>query len=210
MVGGSGGARSEDLWANRRLELAPGGGVGSVVILGWESHLRRLLLSLTSSMMVLVLGGLVEEAMFGVLEAAVDGCMLLPDSCRLLMQTSSSPANFVVSARQEDLCSHYNARMMKVDWSLVQSSLLCLISRNHAEFVIRVELGPHARFRSTGFLLEFLRFNDELRGDPLLCPVKLTPISTAQHHTSVLCCFCGGSRDGDYRFVKRFARLMRL
>uniref|UniRef100_A0A0E0AK39 DUF3778 domain-containing protein n=1 Tax=Oryza glumipatula TaxID=40148 RepID=A0A0E0AK39_9ORYZ len=113
-----------------------------------QSHLRRLLLSLTSSMMVLVLGGL--------------------------------------------------------------ASLLCLISRNHAEFVIRVELGPHARFRSIGFLLEFLRFNDELRGEPLLSPVKLTPISTAQHHTSVLCRFRGGSRDGDYRFVKRFARLMRL
>lgn len=83
---------------------------------------------------------------------------------------------------------------MKVDWSLVLASLFCLISRKHAEFVIRVELGPLVRFQSTGLLLEFLRFNDELRGDPLLSPVKLTPISTAQHHTSVLCRFCGGNR----------------
>lgn len=36
--------------------------------------------------MALVLGALVEEDMFGVLETAVDGFMLLPDSCRLLMQ----------------------------------------------------------------------------------------------------------------------------
>ncbi|EAZ25730.1 hypothetical protein OsJ_09565 [Oryza sativa Japonica Group] len=47
-------------------------------------------------------------------------------------------------------------------------------------FVIRVELGPP----------------DEPRGDPWLIPVTHTPKSTAQHQTSVLCRFRGGSRWG--------------
>jgi hypothetical protein len=68
--------------------------------------------------------------------------------------------------------------------------------RNHVGFVIRVELGPPEQFRLIGLMLELLRFIDEPRGDPLLSPVTHTPKSTAQHQTSVLCRFRGGSRWG--------------
>uniref|UniRef100_A0A0E0NX07 Uncharacterized protein n=1 Tax=Oryza rufipogon TaxID=4529 RepID=A0A0E0NX07_ORYRU len=41
---------------------------------------------------------------------------------------SSSQANFVVSARQEDLCSHYNSCMMKSSWHCRSSLSICSFS----------------------------------------------------------------------------------
>jgi hypothetical protein len=52
------------------------------------------------------------------------------------------------------------------------------------------------QFRLSGLLLEFLRFNDESRGDALLSPVTLTPKSTAQQPTSILCRSRRGNRRG--------------
>lgn len=95
----------------------------------------------------------------------------------------------------KSLFSHSNSFMLKVGWSLDLASLLFLISRNHAEFVIRVELRPHARLRLIGLMLELFRFNDNLH-ILLLSPVKLTSKFTAQHQTSVLCRFHGDSRWG--------------
>uniref|UniRef100_I1NNH6 DUF3778 domain-containing protein n=1 Tax=Oryza glaberrima TaxID=4538 RepID=I1NNH6_ORYGL len=75
-------------------------------------------------------------------------------------------------------------------------SLLFPSSRNCDWFVIRVELGPPAQFQLIGLLLEFLRFNDKPRGDSLLSPVMLTPISSAQQSTSIWCRSRGGNRRG--------------
>ncbi|EEC79011.1 hypothetical protein OsI_19533 [Oryza sativa Indica Group] len=47
MVGGSGGARSEDQWKNRRMEMAPCGGVGCNSVFGQE--VADLLLATTAT-----------------------------------------------------------------------------------------------------------------------------------------------------------------
>ncbi|BAH92575.1 Os04g0297800 [Oryza sativa Japonica Group] len=98
------------------------------------------------------------------------------------------------SSQQDKLiCSHSSAPSLKVGCSSDSPFLLFPNRRNHAGFVIRVELEPSAQFQLTGLMLELLRFNDEPRGDPSLSPVMHTPKSTAQQQTSVLCRFRGGS-----------------
>jgi hypothetical protein len=101
--------------------------------------------------------------------------------CRCFMvQAISFSAISIISAGQKLICSHSSASSLKVGCSSDSSILLFPNRRNHVGFVIRVELGPP----------------DEPRGDPLLSPVTHTPKSTAQHQTSVLCRFRGGSRWG--------------
>ncbi len=51
------------------------------------------------------------------------------------------------------------------------------------------------QFSLSGLLLEFLRFNDESRGDASLNPVMLAPKSMAQQLSSILC----RSREGNQR-----------
>uniref|UniRef100_A0A0D3GKV8 ZF-HD dimerization-type domain-containing protein n=1 Tax=Oryza barthii TaxID=65489 RepID=A0A0D3GKV8_9ORYZ len=104
-----------------------------------------------------------------VVEAVVAGSLHRP---------GSSSFNLVVSARQEPFCSHSNRP------EIMRSSF------------IRVELGPPVRLWLIGLLLELLIFNDKLRGNLVLGQVKLTPKSTAQQLTSVLCRFRGGNRRG--------------
>lgn len=128
-------------------------------------------------------------------ETFVDGCMHCPRSCNFNLQAASSFIILVVSARQKISYNLSNAPLLKVYCSSNLPSCLFPNRRNHAGFVIRVELKPPMQPWLTGLLLKLLRFNDKLRGNPLLSPVMLTPKSTAQQQTS-LCRFHGGSRWG--------------
>ncbi|EAZ08356.1 hypothetical protein OsI_30612 [Oryza sativa Indica Group] len=130
---------------------------------------------------------------FGIL---VFGCLLWPDLCDSMLQVSFSLAIIVLSARQNPVDNFSIPSLLKVGWSTIWPSLLFPSSRNRGWFVIRVELGPPVQFRLTGLLLEFLRFNDEPRGDSLLSQVTLTPISSAQQSTSIWCRSRGGNRRG--------------
>jgi hypothetical protein len=112
--------------------------------------------------------------------------LLTPWSCNFKLQATSSSTVFVLSARHKLLCSHSNTSMLKVDWSLNLPSHLFPNRRNHAGFVIRVELEPPMQPRLAGLMLELLRFNDELRGNPLLSPVMLT---TKIHGSATNLCF---------------------
>ncbi len=119
------------------------------------------------------------------------------DFCtRAESKSTSSSTISIISARQKLICSHSSAPSLKVGCSSDSPFLLFPNRRNHAGFVIRVELGPSAQFRLTGSMLELLRFNDEPRGDPSLSPVTHTPKFTAQQQTSVLCRFRRCSRWG--------------
>uniref|UniRef100_A0A0E0PQS4 DUF3778 domain-containing protein n=1 Tax=Oryza rufipogon TaxID=4529 RepID=A0A0E0PQS4_ORYRU len=117
-------------------------------------------------------------------------------STSFMVKAISSSTISIVSARQKLICSHSGAPSLKVGCSSDSPFLLFPNRRNHAGFVIRVELGPPTQFRLTGSMLELLRFNDEPRGDPSLSLTTHTPKSTAQQQTSVLCRFRGGGRWG--------------
>uniref|UniRef100_A0A0E0J8N7 DUF3778 domain-containing protein n=1 Tax=Oryza nivara TaxID=4536 RepID=A0A0E0J8N7_ORYNI len=104
-----------------------------------------------------------------------------------MLQVALFLAISVLIARQKSIGSLSKAPLLIVGWSTLWPSHLFPCSRNRAWFVIRVELGPPAQFRLSGLLLEFLIFNDESRGDASLSPVMLTPKSTAQQPTSILC-----------------------
>uniref|UniRef100_A0A0E0EYZ8 DUF3778 domain-containing protein n=1 Tax=Oryza meridionalis TaxID=40149 RepID=A0A0E0EYZ8_9ORYZ len=136
---------------------------------------------------------LLQAEVFGIF---VIGCLLWPESCGSKLQVTFFLAIFVLTARQKSTGSLSNAPMLKVGWSMIWFSLLFPSRRNRTWFVIQVELGPPAQFRLTGLMLEFLRFNDESRGDSLPSPVTHIPKSTAQQPTSVFCRSRGGSRWG--------------
>uniref|UniRef100_A0A0E0DRJ8 DUF3778 domain-containing protein n=1 Tax=Oryza meridionalis TaxID=40149 RepID=A0A0E0DRJ8_9ORYZ len=214
-VGGGRGARSEDQWTNRRVEMAPCGSVGCNTVIAWEVATQLLVAAAAASRGLRWLALAAHRRFLrrrGFVFARSSQLVMRDDNptmawyiqwmwrgflwclngsfqCQgsISQDSHPSPTTYVDPRRQQFVCHHSSSSVGMGTWIWAPSSHVFPNSLFHALF--------HAEFVVQVELM-LLRFNDQLYGQLLLSMGMLTPKFMTQVHTSILCHHRGGNRRG--------------